>query len=390
MNSTSDTGKKSRTSAVAVRITPEPRILFGIVAKRTYRIVNGRCIAADEQEALVEEPVLNDAGDFVRDSDLILQREYTDIILEGTVYAYEPSYTVRMSLSIGELEKHIEVYGDRTLDHRNGTSVQFSMPAQFEQIPINWSNSYGGVDLGALEELGDPTLEISEMLELDAGPEQSLFAYPRNPKGKGYILERNIKSIEQCRLPNFEYPEERLSPENLFINDFLNWPLAPQPVGLGWLPFNYFPRMAQLGMTPLMYQYSDIFPNHFHEVKSGVLNPRCLNIDLPIPKRTDIGMVQSAAVGMRTKYISANEAIQLTHCHPKDKTWTWRLPGEIPQIAVKIPDAPPFELIPRIKLLQIKPDKDTVCVVWVAEDILQVPLSEQQLNEIQHGVIWQK
>ena len=384
------TEKKSRLSAVVVRKDPQVGWIYGVVAKRIYRIVGADCRIAEDQQALVEEPVLEENGDFVRDSDLILNRSKSDVIVEGKIHSMVSVGQLTARVRIGSFDKPIVVYGDRQLYEDSMGNLQFSSPKPFVEMPIDWTTSYGGVDLAAIEEIGDPTMEFAKEMGAEPTEQDSIFAYPRNPRGKGYIIERTPLAIERCSLPNLEMPQEQLTPDSIVLEDFFRWPLAVRPVGLSWLPYNFFPRSAMLTMPPMPYDEESITPDQIHEIRNGDLKVNSLNTERSPQQRLDIRATQSAAMGMRIDEISPVEEFSFTHFHPINREWTWRLPGEVPRMAFQVPGAPAAELVPQIKQILVQPDTDTVSVIWAAQTKLQTPFTEEQLNNLKHGVVWSR
>ncbi|HXJ18756.1 MAG TPA: DUF2169 domain-containing protein [Polyangia bacterium] len=380
----------SRVSAVTIQQRKEGGWLLGIVGKRSYEVTRGRCYVAANQTSLVEEPDVDDTGRLHHDSDLIISRLAADVILEGTARAPRRTNAFTVTLRIGDFVREFSVVGERRLEARADGRLAFSQAEQVDEVPLTWDEAYGGVDRAAIKDIGDPFMKIAKEMGSPLVETQSLYAYPRNPFGKGYLIEASPAAIDACRLPRLEYGWSRVTPENVVRTHFVTWPLAPIPAGLSWLGYTAFPRSAQLGLPAPLYDEAKVPPGQMPEVKSGLLRPIALDRGAPVGERLDVpGLAQGAAVGMRAPSILPGAEVQLTNAHPQEPLWSFRLPNEIPRMALRLPGQQRAEeLRPQIHQLSIEPDKSRVTVLWVATRPLDQPLTPGQTEAVGHGVIW--
>lgn len=384
------TSQASTVSAAVVRQRKEGGWLFGVVGKRTYQVDRGRCRVAALQTPLVTEPRLDEeTGALLHDSDLIITRQAVDLIVVGQARAPRPQPSFTVSLRVGDFFREVLVFGERRLQlHANG-DVSFSSPASTEAVPLTWEHAYGGVDRAGLAEIGDPFVELAAATDAPIAPTQSLFAYPRNPFGRGYLIEPSPTAIDACRLPNLEYAWSRVTPENVVRRHYVTWPNAPLPAGLGWLSYAVFPRCSQLGLPAPLYDNGTILPENFHEVKTRVLQPVALDPERAIGDRLDVaGVAQGAALGMRAASVLPGSLVQLSNAHPTQPVWSLALPAEVPRMAYRLPGQKADELVPQIRCLLLDPEQDSVSVLWAATRPIDVPLTPVQLEAIEHGVIW--
>ena len=380
----------SRVSAVAIQQRKEGGWVLGIVGKRSYEVARGRCYVAASQTSLVEEPDVDETGRLHHDSDLIIHRLAADIILKGTARAPRRTNAFTVTLRIADFVREFSVVGERRLQARPDGRLAFSQAEQVDQVPLTWDEAYGGVDRVALAEIGDPIMDIAAEMDNPLTETQSLYAYPRNPFGKGYLIEASPAAIDACRLPRVEYGWSRVTPENVVRTHFVTWPTAPIPASLSWLGYTAFPRSAQLGLPVPYYDEVKFPPGQMPEVKSGLLRAVALNREAPIAQRLDVaGLAQGAAVGMRAPSILPGAEVQLTNAHPQEPLWSFRLPNETPRMALRLPGQQrPDELRPQIHQLSIEPDKSRVTVLWVATRPLDQPLTPGQTEAVGHGVVW--
>lgn len=379
---------KPRLSALEVRKTLDGGRVIGAVTKRTYTVRNGRCWLAEKQVPLAEEPDFKENGLLGHDSDRILQRRLVDVIVEGQARVAVPAPTFTVGIEVGASRREIAVFGERRLVLQPHGGVAISPPVPIAEVPLRWEHAYGGVDHTALEKYGDLTMMLAEKLGEKLDPEQTNFAYPRNPHGRGYLIEASEKSVAATLLPNLEAPDDLLTRDNIVRNDPLLWPKAPRPVATTWLPYVHFPRSLMVGLPLAMYADHLIQPSEFAEVSAAVVPPEAVVPGASALQRVNVNSAQSSALGMRWPEVVPEAPVTLTNIHREASSWSFRLPAEAPRLAYRLPRRGAVVLEPRIRCLQITPDEDRVCVLWVGEHRLDEALSNAQLEGAEYGVKW--
>ena len=379
-----------RVSAAVVRQRKEGGWLFGVVAKRTYQIDRGRCRVAATQVPLVEEPALDPETDrLLHDSDLIITRAATDVIVVGTARSPRPQTQFSVSIRVGELARELLVFGERRLQVDRSGYVSFSPAEPVTEVPLTWDEAYGGVDHVGLQEIGDPFVIAAAKSDAPIPPTASLYAYPRNPFGKGYLIEPSPAAIEACRLPRLEFSSSRVTPENIVRRHFVTWPKAPLPAATGWLGYQVFPRTAQMGLPPSLYDEAELRPEDFHEVQTKVLAARSLDTGLSLAERLDVaGVSQAAAIGMRVQALAPGAPVRLAQLHPHEPVWSFNLPSEVPRMAYRLPEQRADALVPQIRCVVLEPDAEKLTVLWAGTRPLDVPLTPKQIESVEHGVVW--
>jgi Uncharacterized protein conserved in bacteria (DUF2169) len=169
----------------------------------------------------------------------------------------------------------------------------------------------------------------------------------------------------------------------------VTWPTAPIPASVSWLGYTAFPRSAQLGLPLPFYDEAKIPQAQMPEVKSCLLRPVALDRAAPMAERLDVaGLAQGAAVGMRAPAIQPGAEVPITNVHPRETLWSFKLPNEVPRMALRLPGQRADELRPQVHQLSIEPDQNRVTMLWVATRPLEQPLTPGQTEAIEHGVIW--
>ena len=182
--------------------------ILSVIVKRTYHIDDlGKCTLANEQDVINNDLIMH--SDFpdvlIQDVDTFPYKSFTDVIVKGKARNASNKNSFISSIEIADIKHKIQIFGDRKVYKKNGI-WKFSIPKQIEEIPLEYQFAYGGKDLIAekpylekLEKLEELKYIIQEGL---LGP--SPFKYPRNPSGKGYVVEENNETIENLELPNIE------------------------------------------------------------------------------------------------------------------------------------------------------------------------------------------
>jgi len=380
----------------AVRVAGDPRgkgWRLGVIGKRTWSVARGRAELAPAQVPLVEEPIYDPKrAVLLHDADILLNRTRVDIVVDGHVYPPGGRTPFDFGVQVGSLLRLGRAYGPRRVapDPVAGRP-RFSLPDLIERIPLAWESAYGGVDQAARADIGDPFEESLGLAGVEPDPRFGLFAYPRNPVGRGYLLEPTSAAFEACELPLIEDPESVLTPDSLVRKDFVCWPEGPAVAGFGWLSHAFFPRSAMLGARPLVYDGNRIPASAFHEVRRGEIHEAAVRGDRPFQERLDVGVAQASAIGMRAKAVGPGDGVALHGLHPRESRWTFRIPSEVPRMHARFVGEKTIELpAPAIRTVLIQPDEDRLTLVWTSELLLASAPGPKRLEGLQHLVVWNR
>ena len=189
-----------------------------VVVKGTFAIDAGeRVSVAPEQMGVVRAPLYaGEAGSssLRYESDLVLDKPGTDILVHGHVYAPRGAPTQRVDAGIrcGPIAKRIVAFGDRT--YRTGLlEPKLSESEPFTRLPLQYERAFGGID----------------PLAPSAGRDEN------NPIGVG--LAARPEHLVGRRAPNFELPEAMIT----------SWKQRPRPACLGPIARDWMPRRAFAG-----------------------------------------------------------------------------------------------------------------------------------------------
>lgn len=207
-----------------------------LLAKGTFSISHGETAALSgppipffESDKLIggTDPLLFPVQ---HESDLVPWKPMTDVIIHGKAHAPrgKKARYFDAGISIGEYLRRLRVFGNRTVD-ASGLFLKFTEPELFEEMPLHFGLAYGGTDTRS---------------ELDPPP-----AYPRNPVGKGFVIDAAREKLHGMPLPNLENPNHLLTPGDLQIKKFSHWNKAPEPRAFGFLSRHAHSRMQQMRMN---------------------------------------------------------------------------------------------------------------------------------------------
>lgn len=285
-------------------IAPDGAPILSVLAKASYQITPEGLVALEQPEEIpfFEQDEyygkMNPDLDAVKhESDLVAYKPMTDIVIHGEACAPagKRAKFFDMGVSVAGLIHRIRVTGNRVLDCSNG-KIRFSEPESFERMPLHFGLAYGGTD------------KFSD-------PEQP-YSYPRNPVGKGFLVNPDPTSVHGLELPNLEDPSKLLDPGNLLIQKWDRWMEAPVPRALGYTSRHSYPRYLMMGQTP----DQALETNMAIQAGKGGDVPPILNHQY----------FNGAPTGMRFPYLWGGETILLAYVDPENPQWSFQLPKQRP------------------------------------------------------------
>ena len=183
-----------------------------------------------------------------RDMDIYAWKNKTDIVVQGTVRSDSPRKNIPVSLSCRgkdvEFSFDIIVMGDRWVE-KGKAGFEFSDPELFTEMPVRYDKAYGGTDeIAERKNTEADVLELYREVLADEDREYSNYSYPRNPAGKGFIVDP--VGLNGLELPNLELDKPRIKPENI-VRPLREWGTQPYPACFDWFQHGWFPRSSYLG-----------------------------------------------------------------------------------------------------------------------------------------------
>lgn len=361
----------------AIDTSPSPTVLqvsgqlpggapmLAVLARRAYTVdARGVCHRADEQSPIVVEPKMHPEHPVLlqADTDITPYKLRTDVVVHGHAYGHGRARRLEAVIRVGGREKRIAVFGARTcaLDRRGGVTI--SEPAALDRVELSYVNAYGGRDHGAEALYGNPLKDPAlargmEGVDLDAA---SPYLYPRNPVGRGYLIEATRDAVERLALPALEDPDDLLTPARIVAEDPLLWHRMPLPQSTGWVDYSWYPRVAFLGVVPIV----DCFDEPPLEVERGLI-PEYLadGTGKVILEESGFDAASGASLGLQLPLLRGGEVVELHHLHPARTQWRFTVPAA-PRLLTDGRKGAMNPTEPVVHTLIVEPDADRVTVLW--------------------------
>jgi hypothetical protein len=343
--------------------SPKGNYILAVLVKRTYDIVPGkRCARAEEDRKLLggdkhyDDP-MSSSVEF--EADFVPFKLATDVVLNGKAYAPggKPAATFTASLAVGNHRKDVRVIGDRVCRHRDGGDPTFTDPNPIAAIDLKYENAYGGVDI-----YSDPKIPC---------------AYPRNYLGKGFVVGKTKKTIENLELPNLEDPNNLLMPARLCCGEVKHWEKQPMPQSFGWFFKCWRPRALLAGVMPA----DKAFEKELRQAFAPALPPKEQK-EYEASKLPDVDFrfFNGASPGLVVPFLTGDEQIRASNLTPNGEL-AFQLPGERPKIALDLGEGAKQEAVV-LHTVMIRMEDRQVDLVWRAAFPYDGPDSLPKLKKL--------
>lgn len=351
-------------------IAPDGRPIVSVVFGMTFAVGrDGKCSARGYQfvdEALYMKARVSTRHTrpslLMRDFDAYAWRNLTDVVVQGIARSDKPRKNMDVRLEVlGDavaIDRTIAVTGDRYID-KGPTGLVLSEPEPFTEMFMSYERAYGGTDEMAEEKYEDPAAMNQIMTELgqEEFEEISLYSYPRNPAGKGYVLDEG--SIVGTAWPNLEFPDDRLKLDRL-VRPIDRWGDHPIPAAFDWLHPAWFPRIAFIldypethdGKVPAAERRLGLFDDAFD--------------DKPVIERPKHPFANGAHPYLARSRLTGKESIRVTHMSPDGRDFGVRLPGLAPHVSIKLLDDARVKVPASLDLVFVETEAEQVTLLYRA------------------------
>jgi len=361
--------------------------VLAVVVKSTYHILEtGICVKDDAPPSLNSDllfyPGSIDLLD--EDIDLLHTKLYTDVVVKGNAHINYLVPRFPIEVQIGNYRTSILAIGPRKAYLNLHGNIAFTEPEMIKEVPLRYDYAYGGRDSVAEAKLPPPPEEYTKHLppdvDLYAG---SPYRYPRNPSGKGYLVEMNHSALEQMELPNLEDPDDLLSPSRLVVGQPENWESMPLPRCTDWINPTWFPRIAYTGLPyPTVKSTKDLA-----ELTRKWVEPNIFDIK-PMTGMFHFRAANGASLGFQLPYLQVGTKCQLINIHPIYPKFSFNLPSDIPSIWVDGRQGKLKETSPVIQSVIINLDQSRLSIVWRGSAPAIRPYFEEELKTMPFKVQW--
>lgn len=296
---------------------PDGGHILSVLAKKTYSFLHDE-IAMEDPFASNDWTEVdqywgtnNPAIDATKlESDLIPWKPCTDVVMVGEACAPigKRARFFDATLKIGHFQKSVRVFGNRTIQMKT-FGFDFTEPEPFERMPLHYGLAYGG-----------------KHNRTEKGDE---LAYPRNPVGRGFVVQPSSKELAALLLPNLENPQQLLTPDSLILKSFEKWVDSPEPWALGYTSRHSHPRYTLAGLPP----------EHALEAEIARLQTVAASDGASVPPPTAVMNLEyfcGASNGLVLPYLKGDETVMLGYMDPNTPVFQFQLPGARPVARIDV------------------------------------------------------
>lgn len=311
---------------------PDGKPILSVIAKRTYEITPGKVVLANEQLPLTTAELPTDPtnpyySEIQAESDLVAYKPFTDVVVLGKAYTPKgkKAYHLECEVQVGPARKTIRVYGERKVESKLMRGLYFTDPVPFESMDIGYANAFGG---------------------RAKSKDGTLYPYPPNHLGVGFNLKGGFEDHSEIAVPCVEDPQSPIEPDHLVCDKFDDWKNLPKPASFCWTRQSFFPR----------YSYAGIYP----ELPGAYAAGMEINPNLP---KMDPRFFQGASEGLCNHVLKGNEHVKLTYMDADYPVFEFDLPGEKPEISIKL-DTAAQKIEASLQTILIFKEYGVMSIVW--------------------------
>ena len=319
--------------------------ILSVLIKRSYNFHYDQiCSRCEEDNKLLSGDVYFDEENtsVKYEHDYVPVKNRTDVVVNAKAYSPtgRPKHYFMASVQLDNVIKRLLICGNRTVEKHSFGTIKFSDPEPFVEMDINYEHAYGGTDY-----LADPEIP---------------YAYPRNPIGKGFIVDANHIESDGFFLPNIEDPKDIVTPENICVKKFENWQYQPAPQGFGWYNKLWYPRVSYTGLLPNYQEYEKELRQRYSNYVPEGQKDEYTQTEIP---QINFSYYNGASPGLQLPFLHGNEEITLANLTKENNTCTFALPNEIPGIHFDFGFGV-NDIQPVLHTVMIEAEKKTVDLVW--------------------------
>lgn len=363
--------------------------ILSVLAKKRYLIdANGYCVPENKDDSFeLDTKYYHEKGELMMaDYELYPYKPMTDLVVKGSVKGNGKSKVIQAFIQMGNFVRvNIQVTGRRFAFRNGHGDIRFSEPDPIESVPLRYDHAYGGFDKVAEEKLQPVPKDFEKAFPDVDWDYASEFRYPRNPCGKGYVVENSARIFEELELPELEDPNTPLTPSNIIVGTPQNWINQPMPRATDWVNMAWFPRIAYFGILPIFDKKAlkGMLPEH----TMRLAEPDILH-EKPIEQKFNLRATNGASLGLQVAHLKGGESIRFQNIHPLRQEFILQLPKEQPRIWVDGRNGKMLETKPVMQTVVVDLDEGYVSIIWQGVGQALRPYMEEELKTMPFKVEW--
>lgn len=362
--------------------------LLSVLAKRVYDIdPSGNCrMAASGHDFEFDTKFYHETGELMMaDFELYPLKPLTDVVIKGDVKGSSKQKIIQAQVQVAGYSKlSILVFGSRKAYKDPSGIIRFTDPEPIDVIPLRYDFAYGGADKVAEENLPPMNKDVQKAFPGVDFDYSSQYRYPRNPCGKGYLVENTERALEDFDLPNLEDPNMLLTPKNLLVGHPENWINQPLPRATDWVNMAWFPRIAYFGILPLYNKKAlqGQLPEHyFHWAEPDIL------VEKEMEKKFNIRCANGASCGLQYPHLNGSESIRFTNISGKSD-FVLQLPNDKPRIWIDGRKGKLVETSAVLHTVLVDLNENKLTLVWRGSGPALRPYHLEELKTMPFKVEW--
>ncbi len=364
------------------------KFMLAVIVKRTYSIdLKGNCLDSVFQSEIKDDISFYEDNLllFSDDIDSFPFKYKSDFIIKGKARPFIKTNKFISEIFIAKKKITYQYFGKRLCYKNHYGKLTITEPELVDEIPLRYDFAYGGKDLFYEDTLEKLPEEILKLIPKGVDTLQySPYRYPRNPLGKGYIVDiKNNNNVEPIEMPNIEDPLFLITPQNIEVKNPNRWPLQPLPKCTDFIDHLWFPRKSYFGL----YDLTSFRNFQFEEILKNLIDESIFDI-MPLTGSLDLKCTNGASLDLQFPYLDGNEEIKLINIHPTIKEFILQLPGDRPKIWVDGRNGTLKPTTPVIHTIVIEPDEGRLSIVWRGSAPALRPYMDEELKTMPFKVEW--
>lgn len=297
-------------------------------------------------------------------------RPTTDVLVEGSVFSRIPVPFLDATVAVGSVCATVRVHGERRV-RLSSSGVSYEQVGPLHSERLDYRAAYGGA-FGGQTARRRGAFGASGRYE----PDPAYWSYPRNPVGRGFVIEDRLQSLDGELAPSQEDPADPATPDRLVRTSGDDWQSAPRPGGFGPIHLAWSPRADWL--IPVIEGVAR---------RLGAAGPRaslggesCANADEELV--LDPRVLSAATPALGSAALSGTVPISLQGFQWGSGSTRLSVDTTAPRARMHFRGARSFDVETTLKTLSIDTDAEEITMVWCGFQRTAMPYKPEHMDDV--------